>query len=236
MAGKLEAGPTSDRVAVALRRTRQERGLTYAELSRRLAALGHPILDTGLMKIEKGQRRVDVDDLMALAIALGCTPNQLLLPEVHYARPDTAAALTPGGDKVRAIDAWAWASGERPLGHRAASQADNELAADELDFLARNRRHYFRGGFGWLGSTADWLEGGQQAGKKANRKIMGAGLIAGAILGAFTRCGLDTRQIRQAAESAIAAALIAEEPEEGDRAMREVYAWLAANGDEEAEP
>ena len=71
MAGKSkELGAASQRVARNIRLLRHHRGLTYIALSRCLAEIGHPILDTGLMKIEKGRRRVDVDDLTALAEAL----------------------------------------------------------------------------------------------------------------------------------------------------------------------
>jgi transcriptional regulator with XRE-family HTH domain len=48
------------------------------ELSERLAALGRPILPSGLSKIEQGTRRVDVDDLVALADALETVPSRLL--------------------------------------------------------------------------------------------------------------------------------------------------------------
>lgn len=71
MAGKSkELGAASQQVARNVRLLRRHRDLTYIALSRRLAEIGHPILDTGLMKIEKGDRRVDVDDLAALAEAL----------------------------------------------------------------------------------------------------------------------------------------------------------------------
>jgi transcriptional regulator with XRE-family HTH domain len=235
-----EQGPTAERVAANLRSIRQERGLSYAALSRRLADLGHPVLDTGLMKIEKGQRRVGVDDLVALAVALDCTPNRLLLPEVEFTRPGALFALTPGRDKVRTDDAWAWAYGERPLGHKAASLADEEPSPDELAFLNENRRHYTRGAFGWLAATDDWAQatarGDEKAAAEATRpgaKTEGSGVIAGAILGAFTRYGLDTREIRQAAESGIIATLIQEEPATAEQAFRQVWAWLTAHGTEE---
>lgn len=71
MAGKpKKLGVASQRVARNVRLLRHHRDLSYAELSRRLADAGHPILDTGLMKLEKGDRRVDVDDLAALANVL----------------------------------------------------------------------------------------------------------------------------------------------------------------------
>jgi transcriptional regulator with XRE-family HTH domain len=239
-----EPGPTSARVAANVRRIRRDRELTTAALSQRLAELGHPIADTGITKIEKGQRRVDVDDLVALAAALGTTPTRLLLPEVDIPNPGASFVLTPGLEKMRIDDAWAWAYGERPLGHKPASFADDEPSPSELRFVSENRRHYARGGFGWLGATSDWLEatdkGDAAAAGKAigvGTKAHGAGLIAGAILGAFTRFGLDTRDLRQAAESGVLATLFEEEPAETERVLREVWAWLMAHeGDSEDGP
>jgi transcriptional regulator with XRE-family HTH domain len=82
-------------MAANLKQIRQERGVSYAELGRRLRALLHPILDTGIMKIEKGERRVDVDDLVALALALGVTPNRLILPDMDLPGITTTYMLTP---------------------------------------------------------------------------------------------------------------------------------------------
>lgn len=91
--------------------TRKRRRMTTAELSQRLSELGRPILANGITKIEKGARRVDTDDLVALAVALDVTPNLLLLPE----RADgTTVALTPATE-VTAEDAWRWATGDSPL-------------------------------------------------------------------------------------------------------------------------
>ncbi|HZR53647.1 MAG TPA: helix-turn-helix transcriptional regulator [Streptosporangiaceae bacterium] len=113
MAGRTrEPGPISIRTAENLRRIRLERGLSYAELARRLARIGHPILDTGLLKIEKGDRRVDVDDLVALALALGVTPNRLMLPDVDLPGAPAEAGLTEIV-KGRPSWLWEWAQGER---------------------------------------------------------------------------------------------------------------------------
>jgi transcriptional regulator with XRE-family HTH domain len=138
-----EPGPSSVRVAANLRRIRQERGLSYAELARRLAAVGHPILDTGLIKVEKGERRVDVDDLVALAVALGTTPNRLLLPGTDIADGAIDHALVPEiRDSRRGL--WAWASGEVPLGHKSASaQTSSDLRSEEVSFNRENRPHHW---------------------------------------------------------------------------------------------
>lgn len=47
-------------------------------MSAELAEVDHPIHRTGLHKIETGDRRVSVDDLVALALALDVTPGELL--------------------------------------------------------------------------------------------------------------------------------------------------------------
>lgn len=75
---KIELGQTGRIVAARIRRIRERNGLNLQDLSDRLAPLGRPILPSGLSKIEMGNRRVDVDDLTALAAALGTIPNDLL--------------------------------------------------------------------------------------------------------------------------------------------------------------
>lgn len=59
---------------------RKARALTYAALSALLADAGWPIPIMGLRRIEHGERRVDVDELVALASVFGVTPTYLLEP------------------------------------------------------------------------------------------------------------------------------------------------------------
>jgi len=61
-----------------MRRLREERKLSLRELAELLKADGRPMLPSALSKIETGERRVDVDDLDALALALGSTPHELM--------------------------------------------------------------------------------------------------------------------------------------------------------------
>lgn len=49
------------------------------ELSEQLGAIGRPMLPSAITKIETGQRRVDVDDLVALAEVLDVAPQRLLV-------------------------------------------------------------------------------------------------------------------------------------------------------------
>ena len=73
-------GPTGETVRANVIALRERRNLTYAQLSRKLKAAGRAIPELGLRRIEDGDRRVDVDDLMALAEALEVWPIALLMP------------------------------------------------------------------------------------------------------------------------------------------------------------
>lgn len=75
---KVEQGEVGHLVAAQVRWERERKHLSLHQLSDRLAAIGRPILPSGLSKIEQGTRRVDVDDLVALADALGTVPGALL--------------------------------------------------------------------------------------------------------------------------------------------------------------
>ncbi|WP_175496938.1 helix-turn-helix domain-containing protein [Actinopolyspora alba] len=109
MGKELQRGPTSDRVRRNIEALRSAQGLSLAELSRRLEAVGRPILGTGIHKIEQGVRRVDVDDLVALALALNVTPNRLLLP-VDGSRVELTSEV-----EVEQRPAWNWADGIHAL-------------------------------------------------------------------------------------------------------------------------
>lgn len=65
-------------VATNVRALRQKRGYSLNDLSERMTLTSRPILSTGLHRLERGQRRVDVDDLVALAAALDVSVTTLL--------------------------------------------------------------------------------------------------------------------------------------------------------------
>jgi 8-oxo-dGTP diphosphatase len=77
---RVPLGPIGRYTIANLEHLRRVRGLTYREMSDRLAQIGRPIPTLGLSRIEKGNRRVDVDDLVALAAVLECSPVDLLQP------------------------------------------------------------------------------------------------------------------------------------------------------------
>src|SRR5688572_761624 len=112
-----------------MREIRTARGLTLQQLSNRLAELGRPILLSALSKIEKGQRRVDTDDLVAIALALEVSPNHLLLSD--DAESESEVRLTHGFS-THAQAAWEWAL------HGGMPHSTDAKAVEE-DFVQRMR-------------------------------------------------------------------------------------------------
>ncbi|MGE5698337.1 MAG: helix-turn-helix domain-containing protein, partial [Candidatus Sericytochromatia bacterium] len=108
---EIMAGPVAGYAAANLIRLRTLRGLTVRALSDRLTKTGRPLQPTAISKIEQGDRRVDVDDLSALALALKVNPSALLLPS-HAGNepiPLTSHVSAPGWA------VWSWADGDEPL-------------------------------------------------------------------------------------------------------------------------
>ncbi len=123
-------GPVGEVVRQNVKTLREEQNLSLVALSRRLAELaGRPIPTLGLSRIEAGERRVDADDLVALAAALGVSPVTLLLPrEDPGGTVPLAKHLTAPSWRV----AWRWMHGEVPLAAR-------WQWTEQLPWLAANR-------------------------------------------------------------------------------------------------
>lgn len=130
---RIELGATGETVRANVRRVRGSLGWSLRQLSERLAVGTRPLTAQMLSEIENGSRRVDVDDLMALAHALGVTPNVLLLPPT--AREDDSIQLTGAGNTTAAL-AWDWADGIGPL-VLTDPDDDESVAFEHIAFLAR---------------------------------------------------------------------------------------------------
>lgn len=105
-----DKGLTGNAIGGHVRAQREYLGIDLAELASRLVDLGWPITKSALSRLENGQRRVDVDDLMALSIALNGTPLGLLL-----GAEDGPVAATCVPSWFIRDEVWAWASGEVEL-------------------------------------------------------------------------------------------------------------------------
>jgi len=102
-------GPVGRNLIANVERLRAERDLSLNRLSALLEEAGRPVPPLGLSRMIKAERRVDVDELVALAEVLDVTPDVLLAP------PEEAA-----GD---------------PLPEHAAAAAARQLAARIEDLL-----------------------------------------------------------------------------------------------------
>jgi transcriptional regulator with XRE-family HTH domain len=121
-------GPIGEVTAGMVREVRERRQLTQRDLSVRLGELGRPMLPSVVAKIEAGDRRVDVDDLVALSIALNVQPGRLLLRDTagDDEVPLTPTSSTPGWC------AWDWVRGMNPI----PSQPDHTNTYEELQRFA----------------------------------------------------------------------------------------------------
>ncbi|MFJ4879355.1 helix-turn-helix domain-containing protein [Streptomyces sp. NPDC088745] len=122
--GRIELSASGRTVAANVARLRADRGWSLRKLSEALAEAGRGLSQDAINKIENGAklddpkyagkppqiRRVDVDDLMALSVALGVSPATLLLP--HDAR---GVAGVTGVGEVDARLAWQWMFCHEPL-------------------------------------------------------------------------------------------------------------------------
>jgi transcriptional regulator with XRE-family HTH domain len=96
--------------AQRLREAREARGLTQRELAQTVKKLGGSLNQSAITRIERGDRKVTIDEMVALAAALDVAPVHLFLP----IEGDAPVQLTP----KRTVDiehARQWARGRRPL-------------------------------------------------------------------------------------------------------------------------
>jgi transcriptional regulator with XRE-family HTH domain len=110
--------PTKSRTITAvfadrLREARAARGWTQTELSEALAAIGSPMDRTTIAKLEKAQRQVRLEELVALAVALDVSPLYLMFP----LRLEEVVKLTPK-TSLESRAAFKWANGQGPLNTR----------------------------------------------------------------------------------------------------------------------
>ncbi|MEV5600241.1 helix-turn-helix transcriptional regulator [Streptomyces sp. NPDC052299] len=86
----LGIGPAGQAAAHAIEHTRTARGYSQRQLAARVTALGRPMTFTAVSRIERLVRRCDIDDLVAIAAALGIPPRALLVNPP--ARPESTKA------------------------------------------------------------------------------------------------------------------------------------------------
>lgn len=106
-------GPSGEAVAENIERLIGEKNLTFAALSKLLTEMKRPIPPLGLRKIVGRTRRVDADDLVALAAALDVSPVTLLMPNTEHGRDEVQ--VTGSEHPVGAQELWFWLRADTPL-------------------------------------------------------------------------------------------------------------------------
>lgn len=132
----VEKGHVAQSVATNVKAVRDRRGLSQQQLAARLGELGRPMQASAVAKIESGARRVDVDDLAALAVALNVAVARLLVPD---GGEDEPVFVVPAFS-VPAYSAWDWATGERSLATEDDDLLDPVVQERDLNFIAERPR------------------------------------------------------------------------------------------------
>ncbi|MCX4748033.1 helix-turn-helix domain-containing protein [Kitasatospora sp. NBC_01287] len=122
-----QAGVTG-RVAEAVRRFREERGMSAQDVAAACAKLGYPIARNVIANLENGRRSsVDVAEVLVLAKVLGVPPVVFLVPLGEVGEIE----LLPGSMHSTG-DALQWVCGEQMPDHEPAD--DLELRFQEVRF------------------------------------------------------------------------------------------------------
>jgi len=146
-------------VAANVKRLRESQRLTFTELAAILEGLGRTIPTLGLRHIEAEKRRVDADDLVALAVALGVSPITLLMPAAESPQDQVrlldmevrAAALFDWLRVRRAIPAITGRGHFEFLSRSMPPWAFEQMERDALEMIARERQRIEP----WLSEDAD---------------------------------------------------------------------------------
>lgn len=101
-------GLSSKIVASQVRKMRSSRGLDLAGLSKELKQIGWPISVAALSRLENRDRRIDVDDLVAISAALDVSPLELLF--TNETLDGSQGTGLPG--ELETSEVWAWATDE----------------------------------------------------------------------------------------------------------------------------
>jgi transcriptional regulator with XRE-family HTH domain len=125
-------GAVAKTVANNVKTVRENRRWSQQQLAAELAAVGRPMQPSAVAKVEKVSRRVDVDDLVAFAIALNVSPARLLFEE--DAEMDAEIGLT---SEVSAPgwSVWQWLTGYRPLQAETDDIRNPDVQARSLAYL-----------------------------------------------------------------------------------------------------
>ena len=93
-----------------LHQARRAQGVSQRDLVARLSNVGQSMNQAAIARIERGERKVSIDEAFAIAVALDVAPLSLFLPITG----NEPVALAPGLE-IDQAKARRWARGEVPL-------------------------------------------------------------------------------------------------------------------------
>jgi transcriptional regulator with XRE-family HTH domain len=111
--------------------------LSQAGLAQRLERIGHPIHRSRIAKLESGEARPKLDDVLAIAVVLNVSPLFLIVPPL-------GSKLRIGKEAISPQDARAWIAGKEPLPGQlpaafAAQQPDDQIPLEYRDVVKAYR-------------------------------------------------------------------------------------------------
>lgn len=109
----METTPELNReyVGANVRELREGLDLDLVDLSAQLETLGVRLGKNALSKLETGGRNITTDELVALAVALGVTPNRILLGDAEDISQQQVCIAHKW--TLTLLEAWKWIQGEK---------------------------------------------------------------------------------------------------------------------------
>lgn len=162
-----DLGPVGDTARYRIRKARESRGNTAVELSAMVRAIGRDLSPVAIRRIEFGARRIDVDDLVALAQVLDISPLALVLP---FGESPGEEFATSEFNEERTLERWwKWAHGEEPLFPKMWESAN--------DFRSWSVPSWYseRGLPEWVKEKVDALEHENQLLRELTQSLLGPG-------------------------------------------------------------
>lgn len=98
--GVIEQGPAGREARANVARIRKARGFTWTTLSRELDRVGHKMAPTIIRRLEEGNRRMFVDDIMALAFVLNVSPGEIIGQEEPPAMRTYSALMRAANQNI----------------------------------------------------------------------------------------------------------------------------------------
>jgi transcriptional regulator with XRE-family HTH domain len=128
----------SEVFAEQMRIQRARKGWTQKQLATQLAKLGYRVHQTTIGKWESGERRISLDEALAIVVALDVGPAHMFAgsySDVTFDRP--SIALSPRTAPVSARQLRRWIRGQQPVWGQDEKRYYTEVAPDE--WLAMQR-------------------------------------------------------------------------------------------------